>query len=183
MSRCGSANSPTPGCCRAGLLPYRLSCFASPAYLARRGTPGHPDELADHETMVLRYQSTGQSLRWPFEIAGRVREITPASSVTTDASDALVAILAAGGGIGMVAEFLAAPYVARGELIPVLAEFCGRTEQHHRPLAGKPPRKPRRPRIPDHASDDLRQADDVGCPLIARAGRAGSSARLSSRTG
>ncbi|MCB8837249.1 LysR family transcriptional regulator [Aurantimonas sp. VKM B-3413] len=106
------------------LAPHRLSCFASPAYLARRGTPQHPDDLAGHETVVLRYQSTGQSLRWPFQIAGRVREITPSSGVTTDASDALVAILAAGGGIGMVAPFLAAPYVARCELVPVLTEFA-----------------------------------------------------------
>jgi DNA-binding transcriptional LysR family regulator len=32
-------------------------------------------------------------------------------------------VLAAGGGIGMTASWIAAPYVERGLLLPVLAEF------------------------------------------------------------
>ena len=48
------------------LAPHRLCCFASPAYLAARGTPQSPDELTGHETVLLRYQSTGQVLRWHF---------------------------------------------------------------------------------------------------------------------
>ena len=47
------------------LAPVRLCCFASPAYLAKRGTPRHPDELPGHDTVLLRYQSTGQALRRP----------------------------------------------------------------------------------------------------------------------
>ncbi|MBB5713016.1 LysR substrate-binding domain-containing protein [Sphingomonas xinjiangensis] len=111
------------------LAPVALCCFASPAYLAERGTPLHPDELANHDTVILRYQSSGQPLRWPFRIGGRVVEIVPASAITADASEALVAILAAGGGIGMGATFVTAPYVARGELVPVLAEFA--VERHN----------------------------------------------------
>lgn len=41
-----------------------------------------------------------------------------------DASEALVAAVAAGGGIGMLATFIAAPYVARGELVPILSDFA-----------------------------------------------------------
>ena len=111
------------------LAPHRLCCFASPAYLAERGTPKHPDELAGHETVNLRYQSTGQTLRWPFRVGDRVIEIVPPSELVADVSDALVAILAAGGGIGMAATFITAPYVARGELIPVLSDFA--VERHN----------------------------------------------------
>ena len=106
------------------LAPHRLCCFASPAYLATRGTPQHPNDLAEHATVLLRYQSTGQVLRWPFRIAGRVAERTPDSSLSLDVSEAIVAVLAAGGGIGMAATFVTAPYVARGELVPVLADFA-----------------------------------------------------------
>lgn len=106
------------------LAPHRLCCFASPSYLAASGTPRHPDELADHETVVLRYQSTGQVLRWRFRTGEGTRDLAPASNVLADASEALVAMLVAGGGIGMVATFVAAPHVARGELVPVLAEFA-----------------------------------------------------------
>jgi DNA-binding transcriptional LysR family regulator len=61
------------------LLPYTLGCYASPDYLARRGTPEHPDELAQHETVNLRYQNTGQALRWPFRIADKEIQILPSS--------------------------------------------------------------------------------------------------------
>ncbi len=111
------------------LAPHRLCAFASPAYLAARGTPMHPDELEGHDTVNLRYQSTGQALRWPFRIGDRVIEIVPTSGVVVDVSDALVATLVAGGGIGISATFIAAPYVARGELVPVLSEFA--VERHN----------------------------------------------------
>lgn len=111
------------------LAPHRLCAFASPAYLAARGTPMHPAELEGHDTVNLRYQSTGQALRWPFRIGDRVIEIVPPSGVVVDVSDALVAILASGGGIGISATFIAAPYVARGELVPVLSEFA--VERHN----------------------------------------------------
>lgn len=111
------------------LAPHRLCAFASPAYLAARGTPMHPDELEGHDTVNLRYQSTGQALRWPFRIGDRVIEIVPPSGVVVDVSDALVATLVAGGGIGISATFIAAPYVARGELVPVLSEFA--VERHN----------------------------------------------------
>ncbi|MBW6528313.1 LysR family transcriptional regulator [Sphingomonas sp. RHCKR7] len=106
------------------LAPVQLCCFASPAYLAQRGIPTHPDDLADHDTVTLRYQSTGQPLRWPFRIEGKVVEVVPPSTLTVDVSEALVAMLAAGAGIGMGAMFVTAPYVKRGELVPVLADFA-----------------------------------------------------------
>jgi len=106
------------------LAPHRLCAFASPAYLAARGIPTHPDELEGHETVSLPYQSTGQVFRWPFLIGERTIEILPPSRLVVDASDALVETLLAGGGIGIAATFLAAPYVARGELVPVLSEFA-----------------------------------------------------------
>jgi DNA-binding transcriptional LysR family regulator len=106
------------------LAPLRLCCFASPAYLAERGAPGHPDDLANHDTVVLRYQSTGQALQWPFLVGSKVVEIVPPSTLTADVSEALIAMLVAGAGIGMGSTFVTAPYVARGELVPVLANFA-----------------------------------------------------------
>lgn len=106
------------------LAPYRLCCFAAPAYLAECGTPLHPDDLIDHDTLNLRYQSTGQTYRWPFRVGSREVEMVPPSGIIVDASEALVQALVAGGGVGMVATFIAAPYVARGELVPILSPFA-----------------------------------------------------------
>jgi DNA-binding transcriptional LysR family regulator len=106
------------------LLPYTLCCYASPDYLARCGTPQHPDELVEHETVNLRYQSSGQALRWPFRISGKEIEILPPSPVIVDASDAVLAAVAAGAGIGMAASFMVASKLSRQELVPVLSEFA-----------------------------------------------------------
>ncbi|MFL7961465.1 LysR substrate-binding domain-containing protein [Pseudomonas kielensis] len=106
------------------LSPYRLCCYASPDYLARCGTPRHPDELVGHETVNLRYQNTGQVFRWPFRMAGKEIEILPSSPIVVDASEVVIATIAAGAGIGMAASFMAAPWVKRQELIPILSDFA-----------------------------------------------------------
>lgn len=106
------------------LSPYRLSCYASPDYLARCGIPGHPDELIAHETVNLRYQSTGQVFRWPMRIGDKEIEILPSSPLIVDASEAVIVAIAAGAGIGMAASFMAAPWVKRKELIPILSDFA-----------------------------------------------------------
>ena len=111
------------------LAPMRLGAFASPAYLASRGAPIHPDALAEHDTVNLRYQSSGQVFRWPFKIGEREIEIVPPSGIIVDVSEAVLAILVAGGGVGLSATFVAAPYVARGELVPILTEYA--VERHN----------------------------------------------------
>ncbi|GJD93001.1 LysR family transcriptional regulator [Methylobacterium iners] len=103
---------------------HRLCAFASPDYLRRRGTPQHPDELVHHDCVNFRFQSTGRALRWPFRVGGRTIELTPVSGIVTDFSDAVAAILEAGGGIGISPTYVAAPYVKRGALVPLLQEFA-----------------------------------------------------------
>lgn len=106
------------------LGPHRLCCYASPAYLAAHGTPEHPDELERHQTVNLRYQSSGHAFRWPFRLGDREIEIVPSAGVMVDASDAVIATIAAGGGIGMSTNFVATPWVARGDLVPILSPFA-----------------------------------------------------------
>jgi DNA-binding transcriptional LysR family regulator len=106
------------------LLPHRLCCYASPEYLAGRGPPTHPDQLAEHETVSLRYQSSGQLFRWPFRVGDREIEIVPSSGIIVDASEAVLATIAAGSGIGMATSFMASAWVRRGALVPVLADYA-----------------------------------------------------------
>jgi len=107
-----------------GLAPVRLSAFASPAYLAARGTPRQPEELGAHDCVNFRYQTSGQTLEWQFQVGSRLVEFTPDAEIVVDVSDAVVEVLAAGGGIGMAASWIAAPYVERGLLVPVMSEFA-----------------------------------------------------------
>jgi DNA-binding transcriptional LysR family regulator len=105
------------------LGPHRIGAFASPRYLQRKGIPLTAEDLAVHECVNFRYQSTGQSLRWPYQAGDQQLELVPDSAFTIDVSDAVAAVVAAGGGIGISPHYVAAPYVRRGELIPVLAQF------------------------------------------------------------
>lgn len=111
------------------LSPHRLCCYASPDYLDARGMPAHPDDIHAHETVNLRYQSTGQLFRWQFRVGDRDIDIVPASAIIVDASEAVISTVAAGAGIGMAASFMATPWVKRGELVPVLADFA--VERHN----------------------------------------------------
>ncbi|AUH01322.1 LysR substrate-binding domain-containing protein [Pectobacteriaceae bacterium CE70] len=106
------------------LPPYQLCCYASPAYLSKHNAPLHPDELMEHETVNLRYKSTGQLFRWPFRIGEREIEMLLPSAVVADASEGVLATIAAGTGIGMASSFMAASWLERGELIPVLPAFA-----------------------------------------------------------
>jgi DNA-binding transcriptional LysR family regulator len=106
------------------LAPNRLCAFASPEYLNLRGTPQHPDELVGHDCVNLRFQNSGQLLRWPFRVESRVVEITPQPVITVDNSDGVAAVVAAGGGIGLSTEYIAAPFVERGQLVPILTKFA-----------------------------------------------------------
>ena len=51
----------------------RVVC-ASPAYLKSKGRPQHPDDLADHECILMRF---GQTIDrdWPFLVDGKVRRV------------------------------------------------------------------------------------------------------------
>ncbi|MET1085021.1 MAG: LysR substrate-binding domain-containing protein [Burkholderiales bacterium] len=106
------------------LTTMRLCAYASPGYLAARGTPRHPEELAAHDTINLRYQSNGQLFRWPFKLGERVIEIVPAAAIVVDASDVALATMVAGGGIGIAATFAAAAHLERGSLVPVFADHA-----------------------------------------------------------
>jgi len=107
-----------------GFAPVRVSAFASPAYLAARGVPHRPEDLRGHDCVNFRYQASGQIFRWLFKVGSRTIDLTPEAAIVVDASDAVVEVLAAGGGVGMAASWIAAPYVERGLLAPVLGEYA-----------------------------------------------------------
>lgn len=106
------------------LPPYQIGCYASPEYLAHSPLPTHPNDLIGHKTINLRYQNTGQLFRWPFRIGEREVEIVPPSTVIVDTSEAIIAAMAAGAGIGMASDFMAASLVREKKLVPVLADFA-----------------------------------------------------------
>lgn len=106
------------------LAPHRLCAFAAPSYLAKRGIPRVIDDLLEHECVNFRYQSSGQALRWPFQVGDRLVEMTPNAGIIVDATDGVMAVVVAGGGIGISPTYAAASYVERKMLVPILPELA-----------------------------------------------------------
>lgn len=105
------------------LGPNRAGAFASPAYLERRGVPRRIEDLEGHECVNVRHYNSGQLLRWPFRVGNGTVEILPTAAVVVDNTEAVTVAVAGGAGIGLSPTYVAAPYVARGELVPVLTEY------------------------------------------------------------
>ncbi len=90
--------------------------FASPIYLARRGTPKSEEDLAAHDWVVFGPLSRRPSLEGP----GGPLEVAPSARIRCDDLLFLRDALRAGAGLGLLPTFLADPDVSSGALVRVL---------------------------------------------------------------
>lgn len=98
----------------------RLAC-ASPAYLARRGTPGAPAELKEHEG--VDWEGPAPAYAWRFEQDSRLRVIRPGRlRLVTNNAEALLTGAIAGLGVAHLPTWLASDALLRGELVPLFCE-------------------------------------------------------------
>ncbi|CAI8915178.1 LysR family transcriptional regulator [Pseudomonas donghuensis] len=99
---------------------------ASPAYLARNGTPVHPDELARHTCLHYRFPSTGKLEQWPLrqEPAGHEYDI-PVSMVCNHV-DTRICFAIRDRGITCIPDFTVRQQLQRGDLVTVLDDYMER---------------------------------------------------------
>lgn len=98
-------------------LPF-IMC-AAPAYLQRAGWPQSPDDLQNHACLAFRYPLDGRFLRWSFIRDGQRFDANINATAISDDIDALAQMAVHGAGITRLAEFVAAPYLASGQLVPL----------------------------------------------------------------
>ena len=96
---------------------------ASPAYLARHGTPRHPDDLERHRAIGFFNDVTGRAWEWIMAKGGEERSISPPEGLTVDNTKAGLTCALAGLGIFQEAEFLVARPLAEGRLVRVLPDW------------------------------------------------------------
>ncbi|WP_434711881.1 LysR substrate-binding domain-containing protein [Rhizobium sp. YTUHZ045] len=102
----------------------RQCAAASPSYLEHHGSPRHPRDLQNHACIGWRPRPDTAPYRWEFTENDRDFDVAVDPVVTTNDMGMMIRMACAGAGItfGMVETF--APYVGRGELIPLLEDFC-----------------------------------------------------------
>lgn len=98
-------------------LPF-IMC-AAPAYLQRAGWPRSPDDLQNHACLAFRYPLDGRFLRWSFIRDGERFDASINATAISDDIDALAQMAVHGAGVTRLAEFVAAPYLASGQLVPL----------------------------------------------------------------
>ena len=104
----------------------RQIAVCSPAYRDRFGLPSHPAELAQHRCIGWRPAPKVAPYRWEFADQGREFRVEVPPEITTNEMSLMIKLAVAGAGItfGMEESFRRA--IERGDLIPVLENYCPR---------------------------------------------------------
>jgi len=109
---------------------------ASPDYLARRGTPAEPADLAHHICLQFSFRRSVDG--WPFRIGGRNVHRPVDGPFLGNSGEVVRLMAAAGGGIARLGRFHVANDIAAGRLVEVLAPFNpGDYEDIHALYAGQ----------------------------------------------
>lgn len=105
------------------LADNRRLCVATPAYLARAGTPRHPAELSRHQCLTLSSDAS-QTRGWAFTVDGAVTHLRPSGRVDCSDGQVLHDWCVAGLGLAWRSTWEVEGQVARGELVSVLDDFA-----------------------------------------------------------
>ena len=101
----------------------RVVPCASPDYLAKRGTPQVPDDLAGHNCFTYEYVTPRNV--WTFRDAdGRERPVRISGNLHSNNGDLLAEAAARGAGIVLEPAFIVGPEVRAGRLVPLLQDFA-----------------------------------------------------------
>jgi DNA-binding transcriptional LysR family regulator len=94
---------------------------ASPAYLARHGTPETPEDLHRHNCLNFNFRRAEPV--WPFRKDGRDYALSVRGSIEANNGETLGQLAADGVGITRVGRFSVQPEIASGQLVPLLEDY------------------------------------------------------------
>jgi DNA-binding transcriptional LysR family regulator len=101
------------------LAPYRLMICASPAYLARRGTPARPDELSQHECLSF---SPSAAAHWRLEDQEHICRVPVSGRLQVNQGQALRMAALRGMGIVLQPAILLEDDVRAGRLVQLFPQ-------------------------------------------------------------
>ncbi|AVR94276.1 LysR family transcriptional regulator [Pseudoduganella armeniaca] len=99
----------------------RRAVVASPAYLARHGTPAALADLAAHRCLNFNFRRSLDE--WPFLVDGRTELLPVQGGMLTNNGETMRQLVLEGLGIARLGMFHIARDLADGRLIEVLADF------------------------------------------------------------
>src|SRR3954454_19389335 len=103
------------------IMPVARMICASPDYLARHGTPKHPQDLRGHASLTYGFLLTGN--QWKLTGTDGDHWIQPAWSLCVNNAEVLRDVAIKGRGLALLPEFIAADALRKGELRTVLEDY------------------------------------------------------------
>jgi DNA-binding transcriptional LysR family regulator len=100
---------------------YRFVACGAPDYLARRGTPRQPGDLAQHNCLIYSHSPWGSA--WRFAGPDREQSVALSGNLQANSANALRLAAVQGQGLVMMPSFLVADDIKSGRLVPVLKEL------------------------------------------------------------
>ncbi|MBA3929731.1 MAG: LysR family transcriptional regulator [Xanthomonas sp.] len=102
-----------------------LGVYAAPGYLARAGTPAHPQalEASHHRIVGYRGVRTGAPLAYAMHRGGEPLRVQGRHVLTVDDGNAYLAAGIAGLGVLWLPRYMARAPLARGELVPLFEDW------------------------------------------------------------
>src|ERR1700733_707709 len=105
------------------LLETSILTCAAPSYLERHGEPRSPYDMVHHEALLFRDPQTGLPFPWEFHRGGEIVEVKVSGRLMLDDPSVAVTACVAGQGIFQSLAIGLAPFLARGDLVPILPEW------------------------------------------------------------
>jgi len=101
------------------LCDTRFGLYASPGYMAERGSLSSVTELHNHDAILFR-GSSGRLNPWSVNDGGYTRQLSPEAAIILEDGQALIDLLANGLGVSQLLDHIADPHVKAGRLVHVL---------------------------------------------------------------
>ncbi len=105
---------------RLATSPRRV--VATPAYLARTGQPQVPLDLMGHAAIIYAQSVGGE--RWAFARDGETVEVPVSHRLACTAAEGVREAVLADLGVAMVSDWMMAPELADGRVVPVLQDWA-----------------------------------------------------------
>jgi DNA-binding transcriptional LysR family regulator len=101
----------------------RAAIVGSPTYFAAHSKPKSPRELTQHRCLNFRH-GANENYRWEFDKGKQSLTVGVEGPLVTDDVQLLIRATIDGVGLTFLIEEQAAPYLANGQLMRVLEDWC-----------------------------------------------------------
>ncbi|KWV60130.1 LysR family transcriptional regulator [Bradyrhizobium macuxiense] len=103
---------------------FRMVVVGAPSYFKRHERPTRPQDLTQHACVNIRLRTYGSIYAWEFEKRGRAMKVRVDGQLTFNTGSLRMKAVLAGLGLGYFPEQRVRPFIARGQLVQVLDDWC-----------------------------------------------------------